>query len=169
MKLMKTIAFGVGFAALSVAVPSLAASTPANKITITVPVVLKHADVVFNMDHLAFAGKMPTGMLYMHLLSQRMKQNHVPGHIVGVFHSLAAYMLLNNKSYDAFKHVTTGNPYSATIANLQKQGVDIEECAYSMGVHHWGNDNLLPGVQVTTGAVGRIVELTQQGYVQIQP
>jgi intracellular sulfur oxidation DsrE/DsrF family protein len=67
------------------------------------------------------------------------------------------------------KHVTTGNPYSATIANLQKQGVDIEECAYSMGVHHWGNDNLLPGVQVTTGAVGRIVELTQQGYVQIQP
>ena len=77
MKLMKTIAFGVGFAALSVAVPSLAASTPANKITITVPVVLKHADVVFNMDHLAFAGKMPTGMLYMHLLSQRMYMRRI--------------------------------------------------------------------------------------------
>lgn len=169
MNFIKVVTFAAGFAALGITLPALAAPAPTNKINITVPVVLKHADVVFNMDHLAFAGKMPTGMLYMHLLSMRMKQNHVPGHIVGVFHSLAAYMLLNNKAYNEFKHVTTGNPYSATIAHLQKQGVDIEECAYSMGVHHWGNDNLLPGVQVTTGAVGRIVELTQQGYVQIQP
>lgn len=169
MKKMKLITFVASLIALSINLPALASPVASNKIKITVPVVLKHADVVFNMDHLAFAGKMPTGMLYMHLLSLRMKQNHVPGRIIGVFHSLAAYMLLNNTAYNQFKHVSTGNPYSSTIKSLQKQGVDIEECAYSMGVHHWGNDNLLPGVQVTTGAVGRIVELTQKGYVQIQP
>jgi intracellular sulfur oxidation DsrE/DsrF family protein len=141
-----------------------------NPIHITVPVVLQHADVVFNMDHLAFtAKKMPVGMLYMHLLALRMKQNHTPGHIIGVFHGLAAYMLLNDAAYNEFRGVTTGNPYAKTVAMLQKQGVDTEECAFSMSVHRWGNKDLLPGVQVTTGAVGRIVELTQQGYVQIQP
>ena len=151
------------------ATPGPDAATP-NAIHITVPVVLKHADVVFNMDHLAFtATKLPVGMLYMHLLAMRMKQNHTSGHIVGVFHGLAAYMLLNNAAYDKFRGVTTGNPYANSITTLQKQGVGLEECAFSMSVHHWGNSNLLPGIQVTTGAVGRIVELSQKGYVQIQP
>ncbi len=35
--------------------------------------------------------------------------------------------------------------------------------------NHWGNADLLPGVKVDGGAIGRIVQLVQQGYVQIQP
>ena len=40
----------------------------ADAIHIDIPVVLKEANVVFNMDHLAFAGDLPVGINYMHLL-----------------------------------------------------------------------------------------------------
>jgi hypothetical protein len=38
-----------------------------------------------------------------------------------------------------------------------------------MKVQHWGNADLLPGIKVNTGAVGRLIQLVQDGYVQIQP
>ena len=52
---------------------------------------------------------------------------------------------------------------------LMKQGVQIEECAVSMKSHAWGNEDLLPGVKVNTGALGRLIQLAQEGYAQIQP
>jgi intracellular sulfur oxidation DsrE/DsrF family protein len=52
---------------------------------------------------------------------------------------------------------------------LLKQGVQIEECAVSMSAHGWSNEDLLLGVKVNTGAAGRIIQLVQEGYVQIQP
>ena len=52
---------------------------------------------------------------------------------------------------------------------LLKQGVQIEECAVSMKAHSWGNEDLLPGIKVNTGAVIRLIQLTQEGYTQIQP
>ena len=144
-----------------------AAAAPA--IHVDIPVPLKHANVVFNMDHRAFVGDLPVGMNYMHLLSMRYHKDHITGKIIGVFHGAAAYMVLNDKAYDAARHVKTGNPYAPVIAALQKQGVQIEECRVSMKAHHWGNANLLPGVLVNGGAVARLIELEQQGYVQIQP
>jgi intracellular sulfur oxidation DsrE/DsrF family protein len=57
------------------------------------------------------------------------------------------------------------NPINALVAS----GVRIEECAESMRGNGWTNKDLLPVVKVNTGAVGRIIELVQQGYVQIQP
>ena len=33
----------------------------------------------------------------------------------------------------------------------------------------WTNKDLLPVVKVNTGAVGRLIQLTQEGYAQIQP
>jgi len=163
----------VGIAALAMAQPALgqtSGSPKADPIHITKPVVLKQANTVYNMDHLAFAGDLPVGMLYMHLETVRLKANlHIPGNIIGVFHGKAGYMLLNDKMYDKVRHVATGNPYAKYIAMLQKEGVDIEECAVTMHGHHWGNADLLPGVQVNSGAVGRIIQLVQEGYVQIQP
>jgi intracellular sulfur oxidation DsrE/DsrF family protein len=148
----------------------LAASSPSvDAIHIDIPVKLKQANVVFNMDHLAFMDDLPFGMNYMRLLATNMKKNGVPGKIIGVFHGPAAYMTLNDAAYNAARHVTTGNPYAKLIAQLQGQGVQIEECAVSMKGHHWGNADLLPGVLVNTGAVGRIIQLVQEGYVQIQP
>lgn len=163
----------VGFAALAMAQPALAQTSGesnADPIHITKPVVLKQGNTVYNMDHLAFAGDLPVGMLYMHLETMSLKNKmHAPGNIVGVFHGKAGYMLLNDKMYDKVRHVKTGNPFAGYIAMLQKEGVDIEECAVTMHGHHWGNADLLPGIQVNTGAIVRIVQLVQMGYVQIQP
>ena len=78
-------------------------------------------------------------------------------------------MTLNDKAYNAYRAVSTGNPYKELIARLIKQGVQIEECAVSMKSHNWVNEDLLPGVKVNTGAVIRLIQLTQEGYVQIQP
>jgi len=138
-------------------------------IHVDIPVVLKNANVVFNMDHLAFTGDLPVGINYMHLLANRFKELGTKGQIIGVFHGDAAYMTLNDKAYNAYRNVSTGNPYKGLIAELIKQGVQIEECAVSMKSHGWVNEDLLPGVKVNTGAVGRLIQLTQEGYVQLQP
>ncbi|MHB8894135.1 MAG: DsrE family protein [Candidatus Geothermincolia bacterium] len=88
---------------------------------------------------------------------------------MGVFHGDAAYMTLTDKAYNAYRAVSTGNPYKELIAELLKQGVQMEECAVSMGAHNWINEDLLLGVKVNTGAVIRLIQLNQEGYVQIQP
>jgi len=76
---------------------------------------------------------------------------------------------LNDKAYNSYRKVSVGNPYKDLIAMLMKQGVQIEECAVAMKAHGWGNEDLLPGVKVNTGAVGRLIQLVQEGYIQIQP
>ena len=43
--------------------------TVEHKVVVDIPVVLEKANVVFNMDHLAFAGDLPVGINYMHLLA----------------------------------------------------------------------------------------------------
>lgn len=138
-------------------------------IHVDIPVTLKHANVVFNMDHLAFSGDMPVGIHYMHLLAKRFVKDGTKGKIIGIFHGDAAYMTLNDETYDKVRHVKTGNPYKGPIAELLKQGVQVEECAVSMKAHHWTNKDLLPGIKVNGGAVARLIELIQEGYVQIQP
>ena len=143
--------------------------TDEHMIVVDIPVALEKANVVFNMDHLAFAGDRPVGINYMHLLANRFQEMKTKGQIIGIFHGDAAYMTLNDKAYNAYRKVTTGNPYKELIAELTKQGVQIEECAVSMKNHQWGNEDLLPGVKVNTGAVGRLIHLLQEGFVQIQP
>jgi intracellular sulfur oxidation DsrE/DsrF family protein len=138
-------------------------------IVVEIPVVLEKANVVFNMDHLAFAGDVPVGMSYMLLLTNRFREMNTKGQIVGVFHGDAAYMTLNDEAYNAYRKVITGNPYKGLLAELLKQGVQIEECVVSMKNHAWGTEGLLPGVKVNAGAVGRLIQLTQEGFVQIQP
>ncbi len=138
-------------------------------IHIDIPVKLEKANVVFNMDHLAFAGDMPIGIKYMDLLAKRFAEWNTNGRIIGIFHGPAAYLTLNDKAYNAYRHVSTGNPYKELIAGLIRQGVQIEECGFSMKVNSWGNTDLLPGVKVNTGAIGRLIELQQAGYAEIQP
>ena len=140
-----------------------------HKIEVEIPVVLEKANVVFNMDHLAFAGDVPVGINYMHLLANRFREMNTKGQIIGVFHGDAAYMTLNDEAYNGYRKAITGNPYKGLLAELLKQGVQIEECVVSMKNHAWRTEDLLPGVKVNAGAVGRLIQLTQEGYVQIQP
>jgi intracellular sulfur oxidation DsrE/DsrF family protein len=138
-------------------------------IHIDIPVVLEKADVVFNMDHMAFSGDMSIGIHYMTLLSGRFREMNTKGHIIGVFHGDAGYLILNDYAYNTYRKVTTGNPHRELIEALLKHGVQMEECGVTMKNHQWGNEDLLPGVKVNSGAIGRLVQLSQEGYVQIQP
>jgi hypothetical protein len=45
----------------------------------------------------------------------------------------------------------------------------MEECGKTMADNGWVNADMLPGVKVNTGANFRVVQLVQQGFVQIQP
>lgn len=148
--------------------PSQTLAQPA-KITVDIPVELKQAKVVFNMDHTAFAGDTPVGMKHMDLMSASFKQNKVDGKIIGIFHGDAGYMLLGDAKYNEVRKTKTGNPYKALVTELQQQDVAIEVCMVTLRANKWGNADLLPNVKVNSGALGRIIELVQGGFVVIQP
>lgn len=141
----------------------------ADAIRIDIPVALKTAKVVFNMDHAAFVGDTPTGLAHMGMMVDRFKQAGTEWSIAAIFHGAAGYMLLNDEAYNEARRTMTGNPYKATIARLLSEGVPVEECAVTMKANDWTNSNLLPGVKVNAGANLRIVGLVQQGYVMLQP
>jgi intracellular sulfur oxidation DsrE/DsrF family protein len=136
---------------------------------IDIPVKLEKVDVVFNMNHLVLRGDMSVGLRYMDLAAKRFKDWGTKGQIIGVFYNDGGHMTLTDKAYNAARGVNTGNPFKGMIAELQKEGVQIEECAETMAAHHWVNEDLLPGVKVNSGAVGRLLQLSQQGFIQIQP
>jgi uncharacterized protein len=156
--------------AVPAAVPGLAASPSSGDVLrIDVPVVLKEAKVVFNLDHLAFEGDEPTGLDFMRDMVTRFRADHTKSRIVAIFHGAAGYMVLDDAAYDRVRNWRNGNPYKDQIAALQREGVDIEECGETMATNHWYNAELLPGVKVNTGANFRIVQLVQGGFVQLQP
>jgi uncharacterized protein len=156
---------------LQAATPASAAgSADANGIQIEVPVILKDAKVVFNLDHPAFEGDEPTGLNFMRLMLARFRADHTSAQIVAVFHGDIGYMLLDDDAYNRVRNWSRGNPYKDQIVALMADGVQIEECGETMLANHWRNADLLPGVKADTGAIIRIVQLVQQeGYVQIQP
>ena len=149
--------------------PAFAASADVNGMHVDVPVVLKDAKVVFNLDHPAFEGDEPTGLNFMRLMLARFNADHTSARMVGIFHGAIGYMLLDDEAYNRVRGSSHGNPYKDQIAALMAGGVEIEECGETMLANHWRNADLLPGAKVDTGAIIRIVQLVQQGYVQIQP
>jgi intracellular sulfur oxidation DsrE/DsrF family protein len=148
---------------------TLAQDKADDSIHIDIPVKLEKANVLFDIGHPSFVGDMPVGMRYMDLLANRLKETGGSGNIIGVFYGDATYMVLNDKAYNTFRNVSTGNPYKEMIATLVKENVQVEVCAVAMKMHHWTNADLLPDVKVNSGAIGRIVQLVQQGYVPIRP
>jgi len=154
---------------LALALSLLALPAAAQDIRIDVPVALKQAKVVFNLDHAAFEGDQPTGMQFMKILAAYFREQGTQARMVAIFHGAAGYLLLNDAAYGRVRNWTSGNPYKEQVAELIKAGVEIEECAETMRLNRWGNADLLPGVKVTTGANMRIIQLTQEGFVQLQP
>ena len=145
-------------------------SAAAKEIHVDIPVALATAKVVFNVDHAgAMAGDQPIALTYMARLLENFRANHTDGKLVAVFHNTMGYLLLNDAAFDAVRHTSHGNPYKEQIAALIRDGVGIEQCAVTMKGNGWGNADLLPGVKVVVGATPRIVQLVQDGYVQIEP
>ena len=63
--------------------------------------------------------------------------------------------------------VSTGNPYKELVADLMKRSVQVELYGAAAALHHWGNEDQLPGIKVNTNAMARITQLVQDGFVQI--
>ncbi len=142
---------------------------PREGLKIDVPVQLKSSKVVFNMDHLAFAGDQSIGLSYMKLMIQNYRNSQTPLEVIAVFHGAMGYMLLNDDAYNKVRKSDKGNPYKDAIAALQKDGIQFEECGQTARTNGWVNADLLPGVKVDSGANLRLVQLQQDGYIQIHP
>jgi uncharacterized protein len=138
-------------------------------LNIDVPVTLKEAKVVFNLSRPAFEGDEPTGLAFLHVLTERFHTDGTKAQLVAVFHGDIGYMLLDDTAYDRVRNSQQGNPYKQQITALMQTGVAFEECGETMQSNHWSNGDLLVGVKVTTSANLRIIELVQQGFVQLQP
>lgn len=138
-------------------------------LTIDVPVKLATAKVVFNIGRPAFEGDEPTGLAFLRIMSSRFREAGTESRLVAVFHGEPGYILLDDESYNRVRHWTGGNPYKAQIAALRAAGVEFEECGTTMVANGWINRDMLPGVKVNGGANFRVVELVQQGFVQLQP
>ena len=155
--------------AAALLIGSLSPAARASDLHIDIPVVMKEAKVVLNMDHLVYEGPIPTGLNYMTHISENFIENHTVWQMKAIFHGPAGYMLLNDAAYDRVRNWQGGNPYKESVAALMRDGVQIEECAETMAQHRWSNSDLLPNVKVVTGANYRIIQLVQDGYVQLQP
>ena len=150
--------------------PVIAAdAAPATELKIDVPVQLKSSKVVFNMDHLAFAGDQSIGLTHMKLVSQAYKASQTSLQIVAVFHGAAGYMLLNDAAYNKARRSEKGNPYKEIIASLQNDGIQFEECGQTAKTNGWLNAALLPGVKVNSGANLRLVQLMLDGFIPLHP
>jgi intracellular sulfur oxidation DsrE/DsrF family protein len=160
----------IGFAAVYA---SGARAQASQKLEIDVPVKLEKAKVVFDIGHLVLNGDMPFFLGDMDLLVTDLRDWNVKSQIVAVFHGDAAYLVLNDDSYDANRHVQTGhpvhtgNPYAKFLTGLMEQGVQIELCGATAAANHWINKDLLPGVKVNTNAMVRVTQLEQDGYTLI--
>ena len=72
--------------------------------------------------------------------------------VVATFHTDAGHVTLHDKAYNAERHMGTGNPNKELIADLTSRGVQVELCGATARIHHWGNEDLLPGIKVNTDA-----------------
>ncbi len=166
----RSLALGTALLMFGLAGPVLAQNAPGtSELHIDLPVQLRPSRVVFNMDHLAFAADQSIGLNYMRLMLQNYRASSTPIEIIAVFHGAAGYMLLNDTAYNRNRRTDRGNPYKEIIAGLQHDGVQFEECGQTARTNGWGNADLLAGVKVNSGANLRLVQLQQDGWVQIQP
>jgi intracellular sulfur oxidation DsrE/DsrF family protein len=144
---------------------SEAASEPA--LTIDIPTTLEKANVVVDFGHAVFAGDMPFALGDINLLVTDLHDWNSKGQVVVIFHGDAAYLILNDETYNANRHVATGNPYKKVLNGLMAKGVQLELCGATAKGNHWGNANLLPGIKVNVNAMVRLTQLEQEGYTMI--
>jgi len=162
---VSVVSLFIGFGAIS---PAGSASAKADQtLHIDIPVKIEKANVAIDMGHLVFAGDSPFALGDLHLLANDFRDWSTNGKVVAVFHGDAAYVVVNDDTYNVVRHSTTGNPYRELLAELMKEGVQIELCGATAAANHWGNANLLPGVLVNTNAMVRLTQLEQQGYQMI--
>jgi intracellular sulfur oxidation DsrE/DsrF family protein len=137
------------------------------KLHIDIPVTLEKSNVVVDFGHLVFNGDAPFALGDINLLASDLREWNAKGQVVVIFHGDAAYLVLNDETYNQNRHATTGNRFKAALNDLMQKGVQLELCGATAQGNHWGNANLLPGIKVNTNAMVRVTQLEQQGYTLI--
>lgn len=122
---------------------------------------------MIDMGHLVFGGDVPFALGDINLLANDFRDWDTRGQIVVIFHGDAAYLVLNDATYNENRRVSTGNRYRGLLNGLMQKGVQLELCGATAKANHWGNANLLPGVKVNVNAMVRLAELQLQGYKMI--
>ena len=134
---------------------------------IDIPVKLSDVKVVFSIGALQFEGDLPASIFHMQLIKSDIANWGAASEVVAVFHTNAGHATLHDSSYNSDRNIETGNPYKTLIADLQKRDVKVELCGATAKAHGWGNEDLLPDIQVNTDAMARTAQLVQQGFVKI--
>ena len=134
---------------------------------IDTPVALDHVKAVVSVEELTFQGDLPTAIIHLQLLVNDIANWSATSDIVAIFHTNAGHVTLHDKAYNDERKIKAGNPYTHLIAGLLSRGVHVELCGATARVHHWGNEDLLPGIKVNTDAGARMIQLVQQGFVKI--
>ena len=142
-------------------------TSPDKPLHIDIPVKLDNVKAVFSVGALAFEGDLPASIFHLQLITNDIADWHASSEVVAVFHTNAGHVTLHDKAYNADRNIATGNPYKDLIADLTSRGVHVELCGATARVHHWGNEDLLPGIKVNTDAMARTTQLVQQGFVKI--
>lgn len=112
---------------------------------IDIPTKLDKANVVVDVGHAVYLGDTLFVLGDMNLLADDLREWNAKGQIIMVFHGDAAYLVLNDETYNSNRHVATGNPYKKILNGLMEKGVHLELCGATAKGNHWGNANLLPG------------------------
>jgi intracellular sulfur oxidation DsrE/DsrF family protein len=134
---------------------------------IDIPTTIEKANVVIDYGHAAFNGDLPFALADIGFLATDFRDWNTKGQIVVIFHGDAAYLALNDESYNANRHINTGNPYKQLLNGFVGMGVQLEMCGATAKANHWGNANLLPGIKVNVNAMVRVTQLEQEGYTMI--
>jgi intracellular sulfur oxidation DsrE/DsrF family protein len=134
---------------------------------IDVPVKLDKANVVVDFGHAVYLGDALFALGDINLLATDMQEWNTKGQVIVVFHGDAAYIVLNDESYNQNRHASTGNRFKEALNGLMQKGVQLELCGATAKGNNWGNANLLPGIKVNTNAMVRVTQLEQQGYTLI--
>jgi intracellular sulfur oxidation DsrE/DsrF family protein len=134
---------------------------------IDIPVQLRELRIAFSIADLAFEGDLPASIFHLQLIVKDIADWKAKGQVIAVFHTNAGHVTLHDEAYNTERMVSTGNPYKELVADLMKRGVQVELCGATAAVHHWGNEDLLPGIKINTDAMSRMSQLVQEGFVQI--
>jgi intracellular sulfur oxidation DsrE/DsrF family protein len=142
-------------------------TSPDKSLHIDIPVKLDDVRAVFGVAALAFLGDLPASIVHLQRIMRDIADWDATSEVVAIFHTDAGHVTLHDKAYNAERNIETGNPYKELVADLMSRGVHVELCGATARIHHWGNDDLLPGIKVNTDAGARMIQLVQQGFVKI--
>ena len=142
-------------------------TSPDKPLHIDIPVKLDDVKAVLSVATLTFQGDLPASIIHLQVLTNDIADWGATSEVVAIFHTDAGYVTLHDNAYNAERNIETGNPYKELIAGLISRGMHVELCGATARIHHWGNQDLLPGIKVNTDAGARMIQLVQQGFVKI--